>query len=76
VYTDTNSKAVKKRYYWGPEGLAERVHCAGAIEPLGGLSPREIDKAFDHDEAGVREQFGGVQPNDEVKDQLAAIGYY
>ena len=76
IYTDTNSKAVRKRYYWGSEGLAERVHCAGAVEALGAVSRQEIDAAFDRGEAGVREPLEGAQPTDEVKDQLAAIGYY
>jgi arylsulfatase A len=76
VYTNTENKAVKKRYHWGEKGLTELIHCAGAVETLDHSDPPEIDSEFGGDEAGIREPLEGAQATDEVKDQLAAIGYY
>lgn len=76
VYTDA-SHGVLKHSYWGVTGLTERVHHPGVVEPVGETAPETIDAHFEEPTATVREPLSGRQSSSpDVKDQLAALGYY
>ncbi|MFC5366285.1 sulfatase [Salinirubrum litoreum] len=76
VYTDAPGTAVRKRYYWGEQGLEALVHGPGDVQPQGSVEPATVDGAFERGEEGVREPLDGRQVTDEAKEQLAALGYY